>query len=53
MDLTAIAFYAVICGTLGVAAPNLGSMPIRLAVGAVVGIVAAILLPVLKGMVGY
>ena len=53
MDLISIAFYAAICGTLGVAAPNLGKMPNRLAVGAAVGVVAAIVLPLLKGMTGY
>ena len=53
MDVTAIAFYAVICGTLGVVAPNLGSVPIRLGIGAAVGIVAATILPVIKGMIGY
>lgn len=53
MDLTSIAFYAAVCGVLGVAAPNLGGMPIRLAFGAAVGIVAAIILPLLKGMIGY
>ena len=52
MDPIAIVFYAIICGCLSLFAPNLGGMAPRLAVGAVVGVLAAILLPVLKTMAG-
>ena len=49
MDPIAITFYAVICGFLSAASPVVPSLPIRLAVGAVVGIGAAVILPLLKG----
>ena len=45
-----MAFYACICGVLGVASPRLGSMPVRLAIGAAVGVVAALILPVVRGV---
>ncbi|MGV6811273.1 MAG: hypothetical protein ACWA47_03430 [Brevirhabdus sp.] len=50
MDPIAIAFYAVICGCLSAVAPNLGGMPVRLTIGAVVGVIAALVLPMVKGM---
>jgi len=50
MDPIAIAFYAVICGCLSAVAPNLGGMPIRLAIGAIVGVIAALVLPMVKGV---
>jgi len=50
MDPIALAFYGVICGCLSAVAPNLGGVPLRLAIGAVVGLIAASVLPVLKGM---
>ncbi|KMW60186.1 hypothetical protein AIOL_000339 [Candidatus Rhodobacter oscarellae] len=49
MDPIAIAFYAVICGCLGAASPVMPSLPARLGVGVVVGVLAAIALPMLKG----
>ena len=52
MDWIALAFYACVCGGLGIAAPFLGGFLPRLAVGAVVGICAAILLPLLRGLMG-
>lgn len=54
MDFVSIGFYACICGLLGVFAPHLRTPAIRLGVGAVVGVIAALVLPVLKGtMMGY
>ena len=53
MDPISLAFYAVVCGVLSLAAPTLGSALPRLAVGACVGIAAAAVLPVIKGMMGY
>jgi len=53
MEPISIVFYAVICGLLSVFAPSLGGMVPRLAVGAVVGVVAAVILPVLRGAMGY
>lgn len=52
MDPISIAFYAVICGLLSMFAPSLGGRVPRLAIGAVVGVVAAISLPVVRGMMG-
>jgi len=50
-NLAVIALHAVVCGTLGVAAASL-RVRIHLAIGAATGLVAAIILPVLKGMIG-
>ena len=48
MDVTALAFYACICGLLSFASPAFGTPLRRLAIGAVVGIAAAALLPILR-----
>jgi len=52
MDPIALGFYAVICGLLSLAAPGLGRPVLRLGVGAVVGILAAAVLPVLRAAMG-
>ncbi|MEL6570207.1 MAG: hypothetical protein AAFQ64_01010 [Pseudomonadota bacterium] len=49
----ALGFYAVVCGLLSVFAPQLGSFAMRLSIGAVVGAVSAIVLPILRDMGGY
>ncbi len=48
----ALVFYGVVCGVLGWAGPRLGAPPVRFGIGVVVGIVAATLVPVLRGMLG-
>lgn len=48
MDPISLVFYAVVCGCLSVFAPNFGGMVPRLAVGAVVGVVAALVLPFVR-----
>lgn len=48
MDMTALVFYACVCAVLSFASPRLGSPFRRLAVGALVGIAAAALLPALR-----
>ena len=53
MDLISVGFYAVICGSLSVLAPNFGNAAIRMGVGAVVGIAAAIILPMIRSSMGY
>ncbi len=54
MDPISLLFYAVVCGILSAVAPNLGGIVPRLLTGGLVGIVAAIVLPFLKGMMtGY
>ncbi len=50
MDPFTLAFYAVVCGILSAVAPNVPKLPIRLGIGAAVGIIAAAALPELKGM---
>jgi len=51
-DGTAIAWYAVICGILSALAPSFGGRLVRVSVGALVGIVAATVLPLLRGLTG-
>ena len=52
MDPFALVFYATICGLLSVAGPRLGRAPVRLLIGAGVGILAAALLPLVKALLG-
>lgn len=52
MEPISLVFYAVICGLLSLFAPNLGGALPRMAIGAIVGIGAAICLPFVKGMMG-
>jgi hypothetical protein len=52
MDPISLAYYAAICGVLGVASPWMGSLPVRLIVGALVGIGAAALLPQVQALIG-
>ncbi len=52
MDPFVLGFYAVICGVLGWVAPNLGPPFVRFGIGAVIGIVAAGLLPTLRSFFG-
>ena len=54
MEPISLAFYAIVCGVLSVVAPNLGGFLPRLIVGAGVGIVAAIVLPIIRQLTqGY
>ena len=52
MDPITLAFYALVCGILSLFAPDLGGRGARLAIGALVGVGAATLLPVLKTTLG-
>ncbi len=52
MDPIALLFYAMVCACLSWAAPRLGAGWVRFGIGAVVGIVAATLLPELRGALG-
>ncbi len=49
MDPITLGFYAIVCGGLSAVAPRVPRLPLRLAIGAVVGLAAASLLPFLKG----
>ena len=51
MDPITLGFYAVVCGLLSAAAPRVPKLPIRLALGAAVGLIAATVLPWLKNLV--
>jgi len=54
MEPISLAFYAGVCGLLGVVAPRLGGFVSRLLIGGIVGIIAALLLPMIRGMLtGY
>ena len=54
MEPISLAFYATVCGFLSLFAPWFGGLAPRLVVGAVVGIIAALTLPFIKGMMaGY
>ncbi len=48
-----LGFYAVICGLLSLAAPLLGRPMVRITIGAVVGVMAAIALPLMRATLGY
>jgi hypothetical protein len=52
MDPVSLGYYAAICAALGVAAPWMGALPVRLIVGALVGVAAAALLPQVQGLLG-
>ncbi|WP_339758944.1 hypothetical protein [uncultured Hoeflea sp.] len=52
IDATAIAWYAIICGVLSALAPSFGGRLVRVLIGGVVGIIAATVLPVLRGLIG-
>lgn len=52
LDTTSIAWYAAICGALAAFAPQLGSRLRRIVFGAAVGILAASLLPAVRGWFG-
>ena len=52
MDPVSLGFYASVCGLLGLAGPKLGAAPIRLGVGAIVGVIAVAVLPHVKSLLG-
>jgi len=53
MDPVTVGYYAIICATLGAAAPRMGRLSVRLVLGAVVGLIAAAALPWLRMTVSY
>ncbi|MFA8387085.1 MAG: hypothetical protein ACEPO2_15795 [Pelagibaca sp.] len=52
MDITAMAFYALVCGGLGLVSPRFPKPWARFAVAALVGVVAAAILPVVRTALG-
>jgi hypothetical protein len=53
MDPISLTCYAVVCSALTVVAPRLGGIAPRLIVGAIVGVLTAIVLPTLRLTIGY
>ena len=45
VDITALGFYALVCGVLSVAAPRFGAAFVRFGLGAAIGVLAALILP--------
>lgn len=52
MDPVTMVFYGVICGVLALVSISFRNRWARLLLGAVVGVIAAAILPLLRGMVG-
>jgi len=52
MDPFTVGFYAIVCAGLSAVAPRVPRLPVRLAVGAVVGVIATTVLPQIKGIIG-
>lgn len=52
MDPVALVFYAIVCALLSLAGPRLGRPLVRLGIGALVGVLAAALLPTLRVALG-
>lgn len=52
MDPITMTYYAAVCAALGAGAARLKALPLRLAVGAAVGVVAAAALPGLRAALG-
>ncbi|WP_198671032.1 hypothetical protein [Oceanibium sediminis] len=48
MDPVTLIYYAGVCGLLGLFAPKLGGATARLIIGAIVGIAAVAMLPVVR-----
>ncbi|MGB3407310.1 MAG: hypothetical protein WBA67_07430 [Jannaschia sp.] len=51
-DVTALAFYGVVCSLLAALTPQTPRLWIRALVGGTVGVIAAVLLPMVRGMLG-
>lgn len=49
MDPLTLIYYALVCSVLSAFAPRLPTLPVRLAIGAAVGVIAAVLLPFVRG----
>ncbi|WP_168223071.1 hypothetical protein [Oceanicola sp. D3] len=51
MDVVSLAYYAVVCGLLAGFVPASWRIPTRFAIGVFVGIIAAGVLPLLRGLI--
>lgn len=52
MDPFNMLYYAAVCGALALGGPRLRTPRVRLAAGAIVGLLAAALLPMLRRWIG-
>lgn len=52
MDPVTAIFYALICGGLAGAAPAFQSVTARIVAGGVTGVIASVVLPYLRGLLG-
>jgi len=52
MDIISLAFYGIICGVLSFLSPAMTNKILRLAIGVGVGLLAAAVLPIIRGS-GY
>ena len=52
MDPITMTYYAAVCAALSAGAPRVPALPLRLALGAIVGLIAAAVLPRLRGALG-
>ncbi|WP_213545547.1 hypothetical protein [Vannielia litorea] len=50
MDVVSLAYYALVCGLLAGFVPTHWRMPLRFGIGILVGIFAAGVLPMLRGL---
>lgn len=53
MDLFVTLFYGVICGALSLIAPSFRTRPLRFGAGVAIGILSALLMPTIRGLMGF
>ncbi len=53
MDFVSLTFYGVVCGALSLFAPSLKTTLSRFGIGALVGIISALTLPFVRGVLPY
>jgi hypothetical protein len=51
MDIFALTFYGIVCGTLAYVSPTMKNKMLRLAMGVCIGLLAATALPLVRGVV--
>ena len=52
MDPITMIYYAVVCAALGITTPRIPGTATRLVTGAAVGLIAAAMLPWMRGVIG-
>ncbi|MFT5421674.1 MAG: hypothetical protein ACI9D5_002432 [Candidatus Endobugula sp.] len=51
MDIFALTFYGIVCGTLAYVSPTMKNKMLRLAMGVCIGLLAATALPLVRGVI--